>query len=268
MSKSELARALEVSYKTVYRWMEKDIRPHPAQSHAIDELFKEYVDLREVVIKLKEGLKNPIGILKNDAAVRERFLIEAVYHSNAIAGSRLTRKDTENALKGGKVRGKKLFEVLEAVNLKNALEYMIETVKPGFKISEDYILKLHSLVMYNFHDKHPGRYRNGVVNVTLKMKHFIAKVNSYGKDVIGKAANDHYEFKKIHPFFDGNSRVGRIILMTQLLSKGYPPAIIQSEDIYRYHMALGKGDMGEFREIIQIICNSIIGGYTLLTWRH
>jgi Fic family protein len=157
---------------------------------------------------------------------------------------------------------------LEAVNHRNALVYMLEAAKPGFKITEDYILKLHSLVMYNFQDKHPGRYRNGVVNVTLKMKHFVAKANTFGKDVIGKAANDHYEFKNIHPFYDGNSRVGRIILMTQLLSKGYPPAIIQIDDIYRYHMALGKGDMGEFREIIQIICNSIIEGYNLLTWRH
>ncbi len=268
MSKSELARALEVSYKTVYRWMEKDIQPHPAQSHAIDSLFKEYVDLREFTVKLKESLKNPIGILKNDPAIREKFLLEAVYHSNAIAGSRMSRKDIACAFRGEKTRGRELFEVLEAVNLRNALEYMLEEIKPGFKITEAYILKLHSLVMYNFHDKHPGRYRNGVVNVTLKMKHFIAKINTYGKDVIGTAANDHYEFKSIHPFYDGNSRVGRIILITQLLSKGYPPAIIQFDDIYRYHMALGKGDMGEFREIIQIICNSIIEGYNLLTWRH
>lgn len=264
ISKSELARTLEVSYKTVYRWMEKNIRPHPAQSHAIDTLFKEYVDLREFVIKLKENLEKPVDILNTKPAIRENFLLEAVYHSNTLAGSRMTRKETESAFKGGKIRGKELFEVLEAVNHKNALLYMLDEFKPGFKITEDYILKLHSLVMYNFHDKHPGRYRNGVVNVALKMKHFVAKANSFGKDVIGKAANDHYEFKNIHPFYDGNSRVGRIILITQLLNKGYPPAIIHSDDIYRYHMALGKGDMGEFREMIQIICNSIIEGYNLL----
>ncbi|MFA5362070.1 MAG: Fic family protein [Candidatus Omnitrophota bacterium] len=268
MSKSELARTLEVSYKTVYRWMKKNIQPHPAQSHAINTLFKEYVDLREFVIKLRENLKNPIGILNNEPSIREHFLLETVYNSNTIAGSRLTRKDTESAFKNEKVRGKELFEVLEAVNHKNALMYMLEEIKPDFKITEDYILKLHSLIMYNFHDKHPGRYRNGVINVTLKMKHFVAKVNSFGKDVIGKAANDHYEFKSIHPFYDGNSRVGRIILITQLLSKEYPPAIIQSDDIYRYHMAMGKGDMGEFRDMIQIICNSIIEGYNLIKWEN
>jgi DNA invertase Pin-like site-specific DNA recombinase len=43
VSRSELARRLEVSYKTVYRWLEKGISPHPAQSRDIDQLFKEYV---------------------------------------------------------------------------------------------------------------------------------------------------------------------------------------------------------------------------------
>ncbi len=53
-------------------------------------------------------------------------------------------------------------------------------------------------------------------------------------------------------------------MITQLLSKGFPPAIIQIEDRYKYYMALGKGDKGDFSNIIQMICDSIIKGFELL----
>ena len=277
MSRSELARALEVSYKTVYRWLDAGIKPHPAQSRAIDELFKEHVDLRDTCEKLKKGLGNPINLLKKDGALREKFFLEMTYNSNAIEGSRMTIKETEAAIKGQKVKGREFFEVLEAVNHKNALDFLLENVKPGFRIAEDYILKLHSIVIYDFNNKLPGKYRTGHVNLTntekplpsaqmvpVKMKALLANINNYGRDAIGKVAGDHYEFESIHPFFDGNGRVGRLLMMTQLMSKGYPPAIIQVEDRYKYYMALSKGDMGDFKSMVQMVCDSIIKGYNLL----
>lgn len=277
MSRSELARALEVNYKAVYRWLEKGVEPHPGQSRRIDELFKEYVDLREVIRKMRQALKDPIKILRENKALKERFFLEMTYNSNAIEGSRMTIKETEAALRGDKVKGKELFEILEAVNHKNAMGFMLEQIKPDFKIDEEYILKLHSIVMYNFNDKLPGKYRTGYVNLTntektlpsaqlvpVRMKKLISNINRYSGDVPGKVSNDHYEFESIHPFFDGNGRVGRLIMLTQLLSKGYPPAIIQIEDRYKYYFALGKGDMGEFGNMVQMVCDSIIKGYNLL----
>ena len=83
------------------------------------------------------------------------------------------------------------------------------------------------------------------------MGKLIKGINNYGKDPITKIAHDHYEFEAVHPFFDGNGRVGRLIMAVQLLSKGFAPAIIQIEDRYKYYIALGKGDLGDFKNIVQ-----------------
>lgn len=277
-SRSELARQLQTNYKSVYRWLDQEIKPQLRQSREIDELFKEYVDLTDWIEKIRASLPDPIEYLKKNPTIREKFFLLLTYHSNAIEGSRMTLKETEMAMEGKKVRGKELFEVLEAVNHHNALLFMLDEIKPGYKIKEEYLLELHSIVLYNFKHKLPGKYRTGYVNLTNtekklpsaqavppKMRAFINEINHYqdGSD-LKKIARDHYEFESIHPFFDGNGRVGRLILLTQLLSRGYPPAIIEVEDRYKYYLALGKGDMGDFKNLVQMLCDSILNGYNLL----
>ncbi len=274
---TELARRLEVSYRTVHRWLEEGRVPHPSARREIDELFKDHIDLIPLLENLKESLKDPIGLLQKNSPLQDRFFTLVTYHSNAIEGSRMTLKETERALAGKPVKGKESFEVFEAVNHRNALLKLVETVKSGFRITQDYVFELHRIVMYNFHDKLPGRYRTGHVNlintekplpssqeVPVLMKKLMAQINRYGKNPITKVARDHYEFESIHPFFDGNGRVGRLLMMTQLLTQGYPPAVIRIDDQHAYYMALSKGDVGDFKNLIQMVCESVIRGYELM----
>ena len=277
LTRSELARRLEVKYLSVYRWLEKGIRPRAFTSRQIDALFKEHVDMVPVVETAKKDLGEPIRIFKQNQIIRDRFFLEMTYHSNAIEGSRMTKKETEKAIEGKAVQGKEPFEIFEVVNHRNALLKVMERVRFGFRIDEEYVLMLHSIVMYNFHNKLPGRYRTGHVNLTntekslpsaqevpLKMREFFREVNNYSGKPIAKIARDHYEFEAIHPFFDGNGRVGRLLMLTQLLSRGYPPALIRLDDRYAYYFALGKGDLGDFKNLVQLVCESILRGYELL----
>lgn len=274
---TQIARGLEVSYRTVHRWIYEGRVPHPSASRGIDELFKDHIDLIPLLNRLVRALGDPLKILRANPVLRDRLFLDITYHSNAIEGSRMTVKETERAFAGKTVKGKEPFEIFEAVNHRNALLKLFERVKPGFRIFEEYLLELHSLVMYNFHDKLPGRYRTGHVNLTntekplpsaqqvpVLMKNFLKGVNLYGKNPVVKIARDHYEFESIHPFFDGNGRVGRLLMLTQFLSRGYPPPILRIDDQYAYYVALGKGDLGDFKNLLQMVCESVIRGYELL----
>ncbi|MEA3492954.1 MAG: Fic family protein [Candidatus Margulisiibacteriota bacterium] len=96
------------------------------------------------------------------------------------------------------------------------------------------------------------------------MRKLIRGINNYSGNIIEKVGCDHYEFEAIHPFFDGSGRVGRILMLTQLLSRGFPPAIIEVVDRYKYYLALSKGDLGDFKNLKQMVCDGILKGYNLL----
>jgi Fic family protein len=278
LTKSQIARLLETTYRNVHRWLEEGIEPQPIWSKRIDELFKDTVDVIPFIDKAVKGISDPSALLRANDKLRDKFFLETTYNSNAIEGSRMTLKETEQALEGKNVRGKEQFEIFEAVNHRNALKFMLDEVKHGFKISEAYILNLHSIVMYNFHNKLPGKYRTGYVNLTNteiklpaaqlvpgRMEKLIADMHKKPEhSMIKNAAICHYEFERIHPFFDGNGRVGRLLLNTHLLSHGYPPALIRIDDQAQYYLGLGRADMGENNNLIQMIGESVVRGYQLL----
>ncbi len=167
---------------------------------------------------------------------------EMVYNSNAIENSTLTLEDTEKILAGGSLERKvSVREIYEAKNLAKITEILLE--KKQHPLTIKLILHFHKTLLTNIHDSIAGRFRSGkewvrVGNhlganpqfVPTLMQELVDGFNqhkiNYFLDAI---AHFHAEFETIHPFVDGNGRMGRVLINLQLINVGLPPIIIQNK---------------------------------------
>jgi Fic family protein len=178
----------------------------------------------------------------------EDFMIDYTYNSNAIEGSTLTLEETALVLKEGvTVGGKPLRHHLEAIGHRDAYYYVEDLVKNKTLASERVIKDIHSLVLMD-RQMDKGVYRSVPVRVgsfhpcqpyevPIKMERLI---HEYGGEmqelhVVARAAIFHLRFETIHPFIDGNGRVGRLLLNLELMRKGYPPVNVKFTDRERYY---------------------------------
>ncbi len=184
--------------------------------------------------------------------LREDYIIEATYNSNAIEGSSLTLRETALILKEGvTIAQKPLKEHLEAIGFKDAFWYMVELAESQVPLTESLIKQIHSLVLTN--DPHnKGKYRSIPVAilgahatppephlVPQYMEQLLVDYENWKRSMhhIEAVAKFHLEFESIHPFIDGNGRTGRLIMNYELIKEGYLPIDIKFADRDRYYDA-------------------------------
>jgi len=205
--------------------------------------------------------------------LNEQLEIELTYNSNAIEGNTLTLQETKLVLERGiTVKGKSLREHLEATNHKEALHLLERFVKKKEKLMEDLIKELHKVILTKINDKEAGRYRKTnvrilgaiksppqFVKVPILMKRFAdyAKKNPDKFNIVEFSAKLHYEFVAIHPFFDGNGRVARLLMNLLLIQNGYPIIIILNNDRKRYYATLKEADRGNIKPFIDFIAKAV-----------
>lgn len=167
---------------------------------------------------------------------------EMVYNSNAIENSTLTLEDTEKILSGGNLLRKvNVREVYETKNLAKLTETVLEKNKS--KLNIKLILGLHKTLLTHIDDNIAGRFRSGkewvrVGNHLGANPQFVTTlmqelVDNYSQNktnyFLDSIAHFHAEFETIHPFVDGNGRMGRVLINLQLMNVGLPPIIIQNK---------------------------------------
>lgn len=207
-----------------------------------EELFAE-VD----AIKAELDKRRPLtqGELQR---LREEFLIEYTYNSNAIEGNTLTLQETALVLEGVTIDKKPLKDHLEAVGHRDAFLYIQNLVKSNVPFSESIIKQIHTRVLMD-RPEDRGVYRrisgrimgayhvpSDPVLVPEQMENLVAEfVGNKKLHPIERAALFHLKFEGIHPFVDGNGRTGRLILNLMLMQAGYPPINVKYSDRKRYY---------------------------------
>lgn len=214
--------------------------------------------------------------VENEQAIAEISLAELpemVYNSNAIENSTLTLEDTEDILIRDQIRtDHKIREIYEAKNLAKAMEYLLHNSEP--EISVGLILKLHRILLVDIRDEIAGRFRAGKewvrvgthigANPEFVNEFMYGLVEKYnlddGRYFLEKIAYFHAEFENIHPFGDGNGRIGRLLMNEQLDLLGLPPVIIPNKSKFEeYYPALDEyTKTGETDKLIELFAGLLI----------
>lgn len=180
--------------------------------------------------------------------IDETELSESVYNSNAIENSTLTLKETEKILLEMEVsKNVSLREIFEAKDLARVMEYI--SVKSTEGLSRELILLLHKMLMGNIdeniagHFRKIGEYVRIGTYIAAPPEHiekrlgeiFIEYSSDLGAYFVDKIAKFHLDFETIHPFMDGNGRIGRVLINFQLNRLEFPPVMIRDKDKKQYY---------------------------------
>ncbi|OGZ12289.1 MAG: cell filamentation protein Fic [Candidatus Lloydbacteria bacterium RIFCSPLOWO2_01_FULL_50_20] len=217
--------------------------------------------LRERYYKALPGKESLIQI------IGEAEVSEQVYNSNAIENSTLTLEETEKILLQIDLdRYVSEREIYEAKNLARVTEYIEKRAKEE-ELSIPVVLLLHKMLIGNIKEEIAGRFRRGDEWVRVG-----AHIGADPKDVSGLVAGVltkyfadresniierisrlHLSFESIHPFCDGNGRIGRVLNNYALLREGYVPVNIAFADRARYYDAFKEYDKNKDTRVMEEI---------------
>jgi Fic family protein len=200
----------------------------------------------------------------------ESELPESVYNSNAIENSTLTLEDTERILLAVEIsRHMDLREVHEAQNLARVSEYTRKAER--LSLDPEFMLLLHRMLLANIDETIAGRFRakGEFVRVgthvapapeqiePLLRAMVVTFESALSAHIADRIARLHLEFERIHPFNDGNGRIGRVLINVALQRHGFPPIIIRNKGKEKYYAMLRQydstGKLSMFRDHLVVL---------------
>lgn len=182
----------------------------------------------------------------------KEIAIAFTYNTNAIEGSTITLEETREILEDRIAPRKPLEEIRET---EAHAKVFLETLEKKEKITNEILLQWHKGIFGETKKDIAGIFRDYLVRVgTYRapdwqdipelMDGFIKYANTHNINTVELAARAHYRFEKIHPFGDGNGRIGRLIMNYILWHNGYPMLIIERRKRKSYYKALQKNEDG------------------------
>ena len=199
---------------------------------------------------------------KIKGSVYNRMQVDFAYNSNHIEGSRLTHDQTRYIYETRTIDGTApVNDVFEAANHFKCFDYII---------TEDYIKQLHRMLKNGVMDDDEDyavvgdykKYPNEVGDIETVPPE---EVSDYIQDLLGrynaKSALDLYDivdfhvaFERIHPFYDGNGRIGRLLMLKQCLANGIVPFFINEEIKHFYYVGLKEWQTDNKKERLLDVC--------------
>ena len=219
----------------------------------------------KLLLEAKETLLEKLEKIRNDfqrewkeipQSAQEKELQEIAiaftYNTNAIEGSTITLEEARLIIEDRMAPNKPLKDIRETESHASAFLQMLKTKE---ELSDELLLKWHQNIFTETKSDIAGRFRSYPVrvepylapdwqNVENLMKQLITFINESNLNSVELAARAHYMFEKIHPFGDGNGRIGRLLMNYILWKNGYPMLIIEYTKRKSYYKALQRPEEG------------------------
>ena len=266
MTQNEIAEILEVSTATISKYESGLLEPNIESLKRLAQTFNITID--ELIKDEEKFDVSKVNILKTLREQKEIKLkgnlysntqITFAYNTNHIEGSTLTEDQTRyiyetNTLLAEKDSITDLDDVLETVNHFKLVDYMLDIADE--KLTEEIIKKFHKILKEGTSDSRKdwfvvGDYKklanevgglktSDPKNVARDIKKLLEWYESLKEVTINEIIEFHAKFEKIHPFQDGNGRVGRIIAFKECLKFNIIPFIILDKDKLFYYRGLNQ----------------------------
>jgi Fic family protein len=197
----------------------------------------------------KEWQKYPESVKEREL---EEIAIAFTYNTNAIEGSEITLGEAREIIHDKISPNKPLRDVRET---EAHSKVFLEMLAAKEKMTRELILKWHKDIFGETKSDIAGKLRNYLVrvgsyvapdwqDVEKMVSQLIDFTNNVKINPVELAARAHYRFEKIHPFGDGNGRIGRLLMNRILWHAGYPMLIIEKRKRRAYYRALQSGENG------------------------
>ena len=248
-------------------------------------LLMKIVSARDIVSRYDEAVKR----LPNPEIIQRSIRTKEAVLSSRIEGTQVTLDEMLllDAQEEMDEDTQKEMDYREVFNYREAI-FEGKRILQERPLTENVIKRLHKILLNSVRgkDKAPGEFRIGqayfgkpgasieqaififappqeITRLFSNLEKFLHLEENI--DPIVQIAIAHYQFEAIHPFSDGNGRVGRLIMQAMLLIRNLPPAIIKQEKKQFYHNSLKKSQLNkDFLPLENFICDAILKGFNVL----